>query len=107
MKQLVVYVRAFCPDVRRTREFLEAHHIPHRIVDADLDPAVKERVRQWTGFLSFPTLVVAEDGSVEPCSPPLPLPPGQSPRDVDRDTMLTEASNPVLEKWLRRNGFMT
>jgi hypothetical protein len=43
---------------------------------------------------------------MEPAEPPLPLKAGQSPRDVDRGTMLTEASTPTLEKFLRRNGFM-
>jgi glutaredoxin len=106
-KQLVVYVRnASCPDVRRTREFLETHGVPHRLIDADEDDLAKERVRVWTGYLSFPTLVVTEENALEPYAPPLPLAPGQSPRDVDRGTMLTEASADRLEEFLRRHGFL-
>ncbi len=106
-KQLVVYVRSnFCPDVQRTRQFLQMHGIPHREIDADDDATAKERVRQWTGHMSFPTLVIAEEDAVEPFDPPLPLAPGQSPRNVDRGTMITEASTHLLEIFLRRHGFL-
>lgn len=107
MKQLVVYVRReACPDVRRTCDFLAKHSVAHRLIEADVDPAAKQRVLEWTGYLSFPTLLVAEDGSVEPVEAPIPLRPGQSPRDVDRGTMLTEPSLPGLEIFLRRHGFL-
>ncbi len=106
-KQLVLYIRGnFCPDVRRTREFLTQHAIPHLEIDAEQDPGAKQRVVSWTGHLSFPTLVIAADNSVEPVEPPSPLNPGQSPRNVDRGTMLTEASIPVLESFLKRHGFL-
>ncbi len=107
MKQLVVYIRGnFCPDVRRTREYLEKHRVPHLIVDAALDAAALDRVLGWTGYLSFPTLVVTDGDIVEPIEPPAALKAGQSPRDVDRGTMLTEPSTPVLEKFLKRHGFI-
>jgi hypothetical protein len=107
LKQLVVYVRGeLCPDIRRTCDFLAMHAVPHRLIETVADPVAKQRVVGWTGFLSFPTLVVAEDGSIEPMEPPLALNPGQSPRNVDRGTMLTEASTPVLEAFLRRHGFL-
>ncbi len=107
MKRLVVYIRGdFCPDVRRTRDYLEKHQVPHLIVDAAVDGAARDRVLGWTGYLSFPTLVVVDGDMVEPIEPPAPLKPGQSPRDVDRGTMLTEASTPVLERFLKRHGFI-
>ncbi len=107
MKRLVVYIRGnFCPDVRRTRDFLDKNAIPHQLIDAATDDVARDKVVAWTGYMSFPTLVVAEGDSFDPCEPPAPLKPGQSPRDVDRGTMLTEASTPVLEKFLRRHGFM-
>ena len=107
MTRLVVYVRrAFCPDVKRTREYLARNSIPHVEVDADADPAARERVRAWTGFLSFPTLVIAEGDSLEPVVPPAPLRKGQSPRDVDRGSMLTEPSSTALEAFLKRHGLL-
>ncbi len=106
-RRLIVYIRGtFCPDVRRTRDFLAAHAVTHEEIDAERDLAAKERVIGWTGFMSFPTLVVADGDSIEPYEPPLPLRPGQSPRDIDRGSMLTEASLPVLESFLRRHGFL-
>jgi glutaredoxin len=108
LKELVVYVRRdVCPDVQRTRAFLASHSVPHRLIEADVDPAALQRVLAWTGYMSFPTLVIANENSAEPIEPPLALRPGQSPRDVDRGTMLTEASTPVLENFLRRHGFLT
>ncbi len=108
MKRLVVYIRGnFCPDIRRTREFLAQHSIPHRLIDANEDSAARDKVVAWTGYLSFPTLVIAEGDSLDPYEPPAPLKPGQSPRDVDRGTMLTEASTPMLEKFLKRHGFLS
>ncbi len=106
-KHLVLYIRGnYCPDVRRTREFLNQHAVPHVEIDAEQDQVAKQRVVGWTGYLSFPTLVVTADNSVEPVEPPLPLNPGQSPRNVDRGTMLTEASLPVLDTFLKRHGFL-
>lgn len=107
MKHLVVYVRGeTCPDVIRTREFLTQNAVPHRLIEVDGDPAAKQRVVEWTGYMSFPTLVVADDDSVEPAEPPRPLRAGQSPRDVDRGTMLTEPSIHMLEVFLKRHGFL-
>ncbi len=107
MKRLLVYVRrAYCPDVKRTRDYLVGHQIPHEEVDADADPAARQRVRAWTGFLSFPTLVISNGESLEPDVPPAPLKSGQSPRDVDRGSMLTEPSLPVLEVFLKRHGLL-
>lgn len=106
MKKLIVYVRDFCPDVWRTRTFLKKHRVPHREIDADEDPAARARVIDWTGHLSFPTLVVAEGEAVEPFAPPAPLALGQSPRDVDRGTLITEANDELLTKFLKRHGFL-
>jgi glutaredoxin len=106
-RRLVVYIRGyFCPDVQRACDFLEAHRVPHDLIDAADDDAARERVRAWTGHLSFPTLVIAEGDAVVPVDPPMPLSPGQSPRDVDRGTMITEASTRGLETFLRRHGFL-
>lgn len=107
-KQLIVYVRGnYCPDTRRMREFLSQHAVPYRVVDTAEDSIAQQRVVGWTGFLSFPTLVVTNGDGIEPVEPPLALRPGQSPRDVDRGTILTEASLPVLHKFLKRHGFIS
>jgi glutaredoxin len=60
LKELVAYVRRdSCPDVRRTCDFLARHSVPYRLIDADDDPGAGQRVLAWTGYLSFPTLVIA------------------------------------------------
>jgi hypothetical protein len=63
-------------------------------------------VRNWVGFESVPTVVIAEGESVEPFEPPAPLPAGTSPRGVDRGSMLTEASTDKLREWLVKHGLL-
>lgn len=77
-------------------DYLEQHY--------DLDPRVRERLLRWTGFLSIPTLYVADDDLAQPIAPPTPLAPGTSPRGIDRGSMLTEPNTEQLLAWLRKHG---
>ncbi len=104
---LVVYTRgSYCPDVQRARGFLKQYNIAYQEIDIESDLEARARVQSWHGCLAVPTLVVCEEGSVLPCEPPAPLSPGQSPRDVDRGSMITEASGDGLRRFLTRHGFM-
>jgi glutaredoxin len=104
---LVVYTRgAFCPDVQRARGFLRQYNVSHVEINIDVDLEARARVLDWNGCLSVPTLVVCEEGSVLPCEAPSPLAPGQSPRDVDRGSMISEASGYGLRQFLTRHGFL-
>lgn len=106
-KELVVYVRtSYCPYVALARDLLNRYHVPYRELNIEDDPALAERVRQWTGYLSVPTLVVAAPGQDLPFEAPDPLPAGQSPRNIDRGSMITEPNNRALENWLHRHGFL-
>jgi hypothetical protein len=67
---------------------------------------VKSRLLQWTGFLSVPTLYVADANLNEPDVLPQPLAQGVSPRGIDRGSMLTEPSADQLLAWLVRHGFV-
>jgi hypothetical protein len=72
----------------------------------DRDPDARQRVLDWTGFLSVPTLVVAEAGETLPYEEPAPLAKGSSPRGIDRGSMITEPGNEELAKWLLHHGFI-
>jgi hypothetical protein len=63
-------------------------------------------MRQWVGFESVPTVLIAEGESLEPYEPPAPLPAGRGPRGVDRGSMITEASRSELRAWLVKNGLL-
>jgi len=106
-KELVMYTRTTgCPFVTIATRVLQAEHIAYRQVYIDKNPIARDRVREWTGFLSVPTLIVANPGEDLPVAVPPPLPEGSSPQGVDRDTMITEPREPQLRAWLQKNGFL-
>lgn len=104
--ELVMYSRLSpCPYVRTAKRVLERENVPYREILIDQDAAAKQRVIDWTGFQSVPTLVVARPGEDLPYEPPASL-DGASPKGVDRGSMLTEPGEITLENWLRHHGFI-
>jgi glutaredoxin len=107
-KHLIMYSRTWgCPFITTAKQVLSDYQVPYTEIFIDQDPLAKERVIAWTGFQSVPTLVVAEMGQVTPYEPPSYLPFGETPRGVDRGTMLTEAGHEQLLGWLKRHGFIS
>lgn len=105
--EIVMYSRfSPCPYVRSAKRVLERERIPYRELYIDEDPAAKQRVIEWTGFQSVPTIILAQPGEILPYEAPQPLAPGASPKGIDRGTMITEPGEVQLENWLRRHGFM-
>lgn len=106
-KELVMYARtSSCPFVSLAKRVLDAHHVPYREIYIDRDGAARQRVLDWTGFLSVPTLIIAQPGENVPCEPQAPLEAGYSPRGIDRGTMITEPNMEELTRWLQRHGFI-
>ena len=104
--EIVMYSRFTpCPFVRTAKRVLDRENIPYREIYIDQDAAAEQRVIQWTGFKSVPTIVVARLGEDLPYLEPEPL-LTDSPRGVDRGTMITEPGEVTLETWLRKHGFM-
>ena len=105
--EIVMYSRfSPCPYVRSAKRVLERERIPYRELYIDEDPAAKQRVIEWTGFQSVPTIILAQPGEILPYEAPEPLAPGASPKGIDRGPMITEPGEVQLENWLRRHGFM-
>ena len=105
--ELVMYSRTrACPYVRAAKRVLERENITYREIYIDEDPAAKQRVRDWTGFESVPTIIVAQPGEDLPFEAPAALEPGTSPKAVDRGSMITEPGEMVFEDWLRKHGFI-
>lgn len=106
MARLLVYGSSIpCPDMARFHWWLRHHEVSAiAFVDIHREEWAYERVLQWTGHASVPTLVIAEDEGVEPVAPPTPLAPGQRVRGFDRGTMLTEPNPGQIEEFLTRNG---
>jgi hypothetical protein len=80
--------------------------VEHTVFNIKQDSGAATRVRALTGFESVPTLVLAEDDSIEPCNPPQPLSRGGSPRGVDRGSVISEPSKEQLRNWLVKNGML-
>lgn len=107
MNELVIYSRTVgCPGVHIVKRVLEAYGIAYREVYIDQDNPARERLLDWVGFLSVPTLIVANPGENTPYEVPTPLENGQSPRGIDRGTIITEPSADELTTWLRKHQFI-
>ena len=106
-KRLVVYCRdAYCPDQARARQLLDKWGIAYEEVNISRDPQAAKRVQEWNKHLGVPTLIVAEEGSLEPITPPTPLVPGQRTRDLNRGPLISEPSENGLRDFLRQHGLM-
>jgi glutaredoxin len=105
-KELVVYMSPWCGSSADTQRALNEWGVQAKYVNIKEDRDAAARLRGWVGFESVPTVVLAENGSLEPCCPPAPLSAGASPRGVDRGSMITEASRVQLKEWLVRNGVL-
>ena len=106
-KEIVMYTRGgFCPDVSRARRALQGWRLPYREINIRKDPQAHQRCLDWNGCLAMPVIVVARPGDVLPIEPPTPLEPGQSPRDVDRGYVISEAGKRGLRAFLTRHGFV-
>ncbi len=104
--EIVMYTRTTpCPYIRTAKRVLDRANIPYREIFIDQDPAAKQRVIDWTGFQSVPTLIVARPGEDLPHEAPAPL-DDSSPKGIDRGSMITEAGEMQLEDWLKKHGFM-
>ena len=106
-KEIVMYVRGtYCPTVALARDLLKRYNISHREINISEDPAMADRVREWTNFLSVPTLIIANPGQDVPYTDFLPRPTDRSLKGYNRGPMLTEPNNKDLEDWLYQHGFL-
>ena len=106
-KELIMYGRSYgCPYITVAKHVLDAENVPYHEIHIDQDEEARQRVLDWTGFRSVPTLVVAEPNEVLPFEPPTPLRKGKSPRGIDRGSMITEPNDQQLKKWLKKHGLI-
>jgi glutaredoxin len=106
-KEIVMYVRHFyCSNVALARDVLNRYEIPYREIDIDRNPAMADRVVEWTHHMSVPTLVVTNSGEDTPYTDFLPRPTDRTIKGFDRGPMITEPNNSALEDWLHKHGFL-
>jgi glutaredoxin len=103
-----MYSRSYaCPFVSTARQVLTQEQVPYREIYIDQDASARDLVLAWTGFLSVPTLIIAQPGENMPLDKPQPLAPGVSPRGIDRGSMITEPSASQFAAWLQKHGLIT
>ncbi len=62
---MTVYGALWCPDCRRSKQFLAEHRIPYRWVDIEQEPEAQETVRQLNeGRQIIPTIVFDDGGPI-------------------------------------------
>ncbi len=105
-KRVVVYMSPWCSSSADTQRALNEWGVPATFVNIKEDRSAAARLREMVGFESVPTVICADEGSVEPCEPPAALNKGSSPRGVDRGSIITEASRIQLRSWLVKQGFL-
>ena len=106
-KRLVLYTRATsCPDQARARRLLAEWRVPYQEVDCSVDAEALERIQAWNGHLGVPAVVIAEEGSLLPIAEPAPRPSGQSTRNFNRGTLITEPSEDGLREFLKQHGLL-
>lgn len=107
-RELVMYSRTIgCPYISVAKRVFADFALGYREIMIDKDPEAKARVLAWTGFLSVPTLIIAEAGGDRPVEEPAPLPHGTSPRGIDRGYMITEPHRMELKAWLVKHGLIS
>ena len=80
---ITVYGALWCPDCRRSKQFLAGHRIPYRWIDIEQQPDAQETVRQLNnGRQIIPTIVFDDGGSIlaEPGNAELAARLGINPR---------------------------
>ena len=103
-KQLILYSREEpCPFVRVSKSVLKEYNVNYREILIDHDASARQKVTEWTGFESVPTLIVSDADKVEPIENPYELPKDQSPRGIDRGYIITEPSRKQLIDWLQKH----
>jgi len=102
-----MYARSYsCPFVSLAKRVLDDYHVPYREIHIDRDGEARQRVIDWTGFQSVPTLIVTQPGEIFPYEAQAHLEKGRSPRGIDRGTMITEPNIEELTRWLLGHGFI-
>ncbi len=106
-RQVVVYMSPWCSTSADTQRALKEWDVPVTFINIKEDREAAARVRGWVGFESVPTIIIAEEGSVEPFEPPAELAAGKSPRGIDRGSMITEATRVQLRSWLVKHEILS
>ncbi len=106
MTQLFMYTRErTCGDQQLARLCLQELGVPYSEINISREPDAAQELQELIGCLAVPTLLVADDDH-RPITPPAPLGPSQSVRNVDRGSVISEPSREGLRQFLLKHALL-
>ncbi len=106
MTHLFMYTRErTCGDQQLARMCLQELGIPCTEINISREPDAAQELMELIGCLAVPTLIVADEGR-RPITPPDPLEPHQSVRNVDRGSVISEPSREGLRQFLVKHALL-
>lgn len=106
MTHLFMYTRErTCGDQQLARLCLQQFDVPYREINISREPGAAQELEELIGCLAVPTLIVAGEGH-QPLTPPDPVAPHQSVRNVDRGSVISEPSREGLRCFLIKHALL-
>ena len=106
MTHLFMYTRErTCGDQQLARLCLQEFGVPYTEINISREADAAQELTELIGCLAVPTLLVADEDH-RPITPPAPLGPYQSLRNVDRGSVISEPSRDGLRKFLVRHALL-
>ncbi len=106
MHQLLMYTRErTCGDQQLARLCLQEFGVPYTEINISREPDAAQELEELIGCLAVPTLLVADEDH-RPITPPKPIGPYQSLRNVDRGSVISEPSREGLRRFLINHALL-
>lgn len=107
MPRLIVYTRdRSCPDQALIRQCLTEWGLSVNEINISREAAAAQQLAELIGCLAVPTVLIADEHN-QPIEPPLPLPPFQSVRNIDRGAVISEPTREGLRQFLVKHGLLS
>ncbi len=106
MTQLFMYTRErICGDQQLARKCLQEFGVPYTEINISREADAAQELQELIGCLAVPTLIVADDDH-HPITPPTPIGPYQSVRNVDRGSAISEPTREGLRQFLVKHALL-
>jgi len=106
MSHLFMYTRErTCGDQQLARLCLQEFGVPYTEINISREPDAAQELEELIGCLAVPTLMVANEER-HPITPPTPIGPYQSVRNVDRGAVISEPSREGLRQFLIKHTLL-
>lgn len=106
MTHLFMYTRErTCGDQQLARLCLQEFGVPCTEINISREPDAAQELEELIGCLAVPTLMVADEER-RPITPPIPIEPYRSVRNVDRGSVISEPSRDGLRRFLIKHALL-